>query len=111
MSEQPGSRRGGGLVRPVGDPAKALQAHLPWIPITCPPEVVTALQAVNRGDAEPQQQRMVLGWVIEMSRNGGAVYFPGESGRRDTDYALGRAFVGEQLVTILNLKLKRGEQG
>ena len=111
MSEQPPPRRGTGTVRPKADPADALQAHLPWKPVVAPAEVVSAVQALRRGDADPHQQRTALSWIIDMSRNQGALYFPGDSGRRDTDFALGRAFVGEQLVTLLNITMRRGEHG
>jgi hypothetical protein len=69
---------------------------------------VGALQSLLRGDAQDYQQKLALNWILDMSRNGGAIYFPGEAGRRDTDFALGRAFVGEQIITLLKVKLKRG---
>lgn len=103
MSEQ-GSA---GRARPSKAIDQALAERAPWRPITCPAEVVGALQALNRGQAEPHQQKIALNWIIDMSRNGGAHYFPGEGGRRDTDYALGRAFPGEQIITLLNVKLRR----
>lgn len=112
MSEQPSPRaRGTGTVRPKDDPAKALLEHRPWIPVTCPPEAVIAIQALRSGTADPQQQRTALEWILEMSRNGGADYFPGEDGRRDTDFALGRGFVAKMIYTVLNIKLRRGEHG
>lgn len=58
------------------------------------------------------QQRMAIEFVLRISRNDGALFFPGEDGRRSTDYALGRANVGEQIVTLLKVKLNpRGEHG
>lgn len=110
MAEQ---RRGTGKVRPAKAPRDALAAHAPWIPVTCDPADVTALQALARGEADPGMQRRALDFVIRLSRNDGALYFPGEDGRRDTDFALGRAFVGEQVVALLKLNLRRAnsEQG
>lgn len=56
----------------------------------------------------PHQQKRVLEFVIDLSRNDGALFFPGEGGRRDTDFALGRRFVGEQLVTMIKMRIDRG---
>ncbi len=97
-------------VRPSEDVAKALASHAPWRPPSFSPSDVSAIQALWRGEAAPHQQRRALDFLIEMSRNDGAFYFPGEAGRRDTDFALGRAFVGEQLITLIKMKLKRGEE-
>ena len=96
-----------GAARPAKSVAAALADHAPWKPVTVPAEVAGALQALHRGQAEPHQQTLALRWIIETSRNAGAHYFPGENGRRDTDYALGRAFMGEQIVTVLNIKMRR----
>jgi hypothetical protein len=110
MSEQPVKPRGTGKVRPAQDVGEALQKHAPWRPVECSPEDIGALQAMYRGAAEPYQQKRVLDFIIELSRNHGAQYFPGENGRRDTDFALGRAFVADQLVTLLKVKLQRSTE-
>ena len=67
-----------------------------------------AIQACARGEALPHQQREAIDFIRKIAYNGGAIYFPGEEGRRDTDFALGRAWVGQQLTSIINLKVKRG---
>lgn len=110
MSEQPARARGTGTVRPKQEPLNALAAHAPWMPVTVDPAVVSGLQAMRRGDCPAHLQQKILQWLLDVSRNGGALYFPGEAGRRDTDYALGRAFIGETIVTFLRMQLKRGEQ-
>ena len=82
------------------------------MPPTAAPEIVTAIQAMQRGDCPPHLQQSLLRWLIETSNNGGAHYFPGEAGRRDTDFALGRAYLGQYIVTFLKMKLTRsGEHG
>jgi hypothetical protein len=110
MAEQPG--RGAGRVRPAEELRSALSAHAPWMPATFTPEIIGALQAMNRGDAAAHQQHMVLKWLIDMGHNNGALYFPGEAGRRDTDFALGRKWVADQIQTALRLRVKsNSEQG
>jgi len=110
MSEQPRRERGTGKVRPAEEPIAALGRHAPWMPVTVDPAIVSGLQAMARGDCPPHLQQKVLQWVIDTSRNGGALYFPGEAGRRDTDYALGRAFLGETIVTFLRMTLRRNSE-
>lgn len=93
-------------MRLAQEPISALAKHAPWIPVEPDAAVVSGLQALRRGDCPPHLQQKVLQWLIDTSRNGGALYFPGDAGRRDTDYALGRAFLGEQIVTFLRMKLR-----
>ncbi len=107
MSEQPSSRKPDPKLR-ARDPAEALQDHLPWKPLDVSVEDMGAIQALYRGDALDHQQRRALEFILQMCHNGGAHYFPGEGGRRDTDFALGRAFVGQQLKRIIQLKITRG---
>lgn len=70
----------------------------------------SALQALHRGDADAQAQQRALKWIIE---SGCATYDlsfkPGEDGRRETDFAEGRRFVGTHIVMMLkaNLSLLR----
>lgn len=112
MSEQPTGKRAAATVRPVQEPIAALAAHAPWMPVSVDPAIVSGLQAMRRGDCPPHLQQKVLQWLMDVSRNGGALYFPGEAGRRDTDYALGRAFIGDTIITFLKLNLQRsGEHG
>lgn len=112
MPEQPTRPTGTGKVRPKQEPISALAEHAPWMPVACGPEIVGALQSLWRGDALPHQQKMAMEWIVRMSANGGALFFPGEAGRRDTDFALGRLFVGQQIEALLKVKLQRsGEHG
>ena len=99
--------RSAGKVRPKRDPRAALSDHAPWKPGEYRPADIVALQALNRGEADPAQQKQVIDFVIRLSRNDGALYFPGETGRRDTDYALGRLFVGETIVSLLGINLSK----
>jgi hypothetical protein len=99
-------------VRPVGNLLQALAEHAPWRPVEPTPEQVGAIKAMSRGEALPHQQQAALQFLIDLAYNGGAHYFPGEGGRRDTDFALGRAWVGQQIVTMCKMIVKPGgEQG
>ena len=91
-------------VRPTKSVSEALQEHAPWKPIVADPFDVAAIKALSRGEADPAAQRRALDFVIRLSRNDGAHYFPGEGGRRDTDFALGRAFVGAQIIALLSVR-------
>ena len=79
--------------RPANEPA----------PLT--PSVVSALQALERGEADPRQQQRALEFIInEMSRP----YLPEnwQPGPRElNDFAAGRAFVGQQIIGALKLNL------
>lgn len=102
--EQPKSRK---------PPRVAVAENSPWMPPRYELADVSALQALQRGEASAEQQRRALKWLIgpacgayDMS------YRPGEDGRRDTDFAEGRRFVGLQIVKLLNAdisKLRRND--
>lgn len=97
-------------VRPK-NPEQALKAHLPWIPATAEPADITAIQACYHGTANEEQQRRALDYIINLSLNDGMLYFAGEEGRRNTDFALGRAYVGNQIITFIKLRRPNSEQG
>jgi hypothetical protein len=88
----------------------------PWVPPPWEPEDVGAIQALMRGEAEPHQQTRALKYIVEtLSDYYGISYRPdGLGGQRDTDFAEGKRFVGQQIVklTKINLsKLKRITDG
>jgi hypothetical protein len=64
-----------------------------------------ALQALQSGTANGDQQKRALNWIIN---NAAGTYDwsfrPGDSDR-DTNIALGRQFVGQQIVALLNAKI------
>jgi hypothetical protein len=63
----------------------------------------SALQAMQRGEATPDQQARALKWLIE--RAAGAYEFNYYPSDRDTAFALGRAFVGQQVVKLLKVNV------
>lgn len=92
-------------------PKKTLAAG-PFIPAPYEALHVAALQALQRGDASEHQQREILRWLIE--RAAGTYEFHYYPSQRDTDFALGKAFVGQTVVKLLKLdlsKLRRDENG
>ena len=65
------------------------------------------MQALERGEATKDQQARALRWVIvAAAATYDMPYRPGaEDGRRDTDFALGRMFVGQQIVKLIRMNL------
>lgn len=94
-----------------------LEEHAPWKPVHYETADILAIQALQAGTAEDHQQRRAFRWIVEAaSALYDLAYRPGgEEGRRDTDFALGRAFVGSQIMKLTRLNTmnatERGEQG
>jgi len=91
---------------------KKTLANTPAVPASYETADVAAIQALVRGEATPDQQQRALKWVIECGA--GAYGFHYYESERDTAFALGRAFVGQQVIklTRLNLhSLRRNENG
>jgi|OM-RGC.v1.031168385 hypothetical protein len=62
-----------------------------------------ALQALQRGQADEETQKRALKWIIEKASGlYEEPYIKGCDGERDTNFNLGRACVGRQIVTLLN---------
>lgn len=94
--------------KPVSARARDLKRQ-PWYPPDYELADATALQALSRGEASPDQQKRALRWIIQ---NAAATYdmtfHPGaDEGRRNTDFAEGRRFVGNQCVKLLNLVVSK----
>ena len=105
MAEQP-------KIKPKDDPRKRLQDVEPWMPPEFTQEQIGAIKALSRGQADPHQQQLAIQFLIDMCHNGGAHFFPGQDGQRSTDFALGRAWVGKQIVTMVKWIIRPGgEQG
>lgn len=91
---------------------KLTLADAPHSPAAYEVADAAAIQALNEGTADEHQQRRALKWLIESA----AItyefhYYPSE---RDTAFALGRAFVGQQIVKMLKLnvsKMRRDDNG
>lgn len=76
----------------------------PWKPVDWELSDASAIQALNRGEASPEQQQRALKFIIEMiAGTYDMAYRPASA--RDTDFALGRAFVGQQIVKLLKVSI------
>ena len=72
-------------------------------PVTWTP----GIQALARGNASMDQQKRALAWIIESAAGTYEMsYRPGAGeGDRDTVFAEGRRFVGNQVVKMTKLKI------
>lgn len=69
---------------------------------------IHAMQALAAGVASADQQRRVLDWIVLHAASTYDQPFQpgGEDGRRATDFACGRMFVGQQIVKLTKLSVK-----
>ena len=80
---------------------KATRADGPHIPPPYPIAVAVAIQALVHGEADGHQQQMAMCWIIEQAAGTyDFQYYPTD---RETAFALGRAFVGQQVVKLSKL--------
>lgn len=68
-------------------------------------KVIMAFQALKAGDADEDQQRRVLDWLIVHAAGTYELSFRSEreGGERETAFAEGRRFVGLQVVKMINM--------
>lgn len=72
---------------------------------------LAAFKAMREGRAEGYQQQLVLEWIIQAAGTYENPYRQGSDGARNTDFAAGKAFIGQQVVKLLNMPMKDEEQG
>lgn len=67
--------------------------------------IVYAIRALPEGKATPDQQSAFMEWLLyEATKYYDMSYRPGgEDGKRDSDFAEGKRFVGWQILTAKNL--------
>ena len=80
---------------------KATLANGPQVPAGYDMADVTALQAMAAGEADEIQQKRILAWIINQAA--GTYEFHFYPTERDTSFALGRCFVGQQIVKLLKI--------
>lgn len=69
------------------------------------PGLVNAVQALSLGTANEAQQRRALDWIMnEVAGTYDQPYRPGVDGDRETAFACGRMFVGQQIRKVIKLK-------
>lgn len=78
----------------------------PWLPVKYEVADVAAIQALQRGDATEFQQKRALAFIVNIvAATYDQPFFPESA--RDTDFACGRMFVGQQIVKMTKLNLAR----
>lgn len=68
-----------------------------------PAVVAAAIKALHGGTASAHQQQVALQWIVREA--GGKAYFPYHPNDRDTAFALGRYFVADLIVGLINADL------
>lgn len=102
--------------RPKKPPSQGMADNPPWLPVPWTDETAGALQALEQGRAAEHQQKLALDFIINGICDTYGFHFYADS-QNNTNFALGRAFAGQQIVKILKLNLtalrttRRGEQG
>lgn len=82
----------------------ALPSSKPYVPPQWEPADVAAIQALQRGDASPDQQRRALDYIIiNLAGTYDLSYRPDSD--RDSAFAEGKRFVGLHLVLATKLNL------
>lgn len=77
----------------------------PYLPAEWDIRVVNAISALQSGVADSEQQMLAYQWIVyEASRYGDEGYHDND---RDTAYALGRQFVGRQMVKMTSEYVRR----
>ena len=65
--------------------------------------IVAAMQAISTGTATAWQQKKALEWIINNASM--AHVLPYRENDRDTSFACGRSFVGQQIIGVLRLNM------
>lgn len=86
-------------------PKKAPRSIGPHVPAAWEVADASAIQALVNGVAEPAQQQRAVRWIVEQAA--GTYEFNYCATDRDTAFALGRAFVGQQIVKLMKINTSR----
>lgn len=74
----------------------------PWKPPDHDESVVYAVRALVEGSANAGQQKLLADYLRYITDLDAMSYRPGEEGRRDTDFAEGKRFVGREFFKLLH---------
>ena len=81
----------------------------PWAPAKYVDADVYALKALERGDPTPEQCVRALNWIIhDLCKTFDQPYRP--MSQRDTDFACGKMWVGQQIVKLLKLNMRKDNE-
>ena len=65
--------------------------------------IVASLHAMMDGTATPHQQRMLIEWIINKAARANGMHYADNV--RDSDFSMGRAFVGQQMLELLRIPM------
>lgn len=86
-------------------PKPAAMPREPWHPADYDPADATALQALERGEADPEQQKRALRWVlIAAAMTYDETFVPGQPDV--SAFLAGRRSVGTQVVKLLKISVR-----
>jgi hypothetical protein len=81
--------------------------YKPDQPVEYTLDQMIALQALERGDADARLQKIALSFIInDICRTYDSTYLRGKKGKRDSDFACGKRFVGLTMVKLIKLNPK-----
>jgi hypothetical protein len=90
----------------------ALPPLEPWKPTPWEIEDAGAIQALERGAAEPHQQQRALKYIVEMLSGYYEISFKsGPDGDRMTAFSEGKRYVGKELVKLMRVNLAKFKDG
>ena len=83
-----------------------------WKPAEWEPADCEAMQALSRGEANADQQRRALDWIINVAAETYDQPYRSDAdgGARDTAFACGRMFVGQQIRKLVVMPREIKEQ-
>ncbi len=82
--------------------------NAPWQPVKYENGDVAALQVLARGEADAEQAHRAWEFILDVicDRNGMS-YRPGPDGDRETAFAEGKRYVGNQIVKLAKMPLSK----
>ena len=79
----------------MSKPAK----HAPWLPAVWDLADAAAIRDLLNGEANPEQQKRAMAWIInDLCKTHDMVFRP--EGDRDTVFAAAKQFVGQQILAL-----------
>lgn len=84
----------------------------PWMPPPYDNSDIVAFRALREGRADGYQQMRAMEWIVFASGTYENPFRPGGAdGDRATNFAMGKQFVGQQIVKLMNLPVRNDKQG
>ena len=77
----------------------------PWQPVASTYPEVSAIHALSRGDANPEQQALVMRWLAKATAVNELEFRP--DGERESNFAAGKRFVGIQFFALVKTELPK----